>query len=130
SRLFASPVGRLLYTHLNLPPRVLLPNTFADRRKLSREVHRHYLAPFAKLEDRFAPWTLARELSGSNDWYEELWRRRETLASLPTLLIWGLKRRLIPPRHLGRWRQALPDAAVVELQSAGHFVQEEAGDGL
>jgi haloalkane dehalogenase len=130
SRLFASPLGRLLYLRLNLSPRALLPSAFADRRRLGRDVHAHYLAPFADPSQRLAPWVLARELTASNAWYEELWARRGLLADKPALVLWGMKDRPMPPRHLERWRQALPHAQVVELPEAGHFVTEEAGPAV
>ena len=31
---------------------------------------------------------------------------------------------------LPRWREAFPDARVVQIPDAGHFVQEEAPDAL
>ncbi len=127
SRLLGGPLGRLLYLRLNLSPRVLVPSAFADRRKLGREVHRHYLAPFPRASDRVAMWTLARELVASNAWYDALWSRREELAAKTSLLLWGMQDRLMPPRHLARLQEALPAAQVVELPGVGHFVTEEAG---
>ena len=73
-------------------------------------------------------WAMARELLASNDWYDELWGRRRALADKPVLVMWGMRDWLMPPRHLARWREALPHAQVVELPDAGHFVTEEAGE--
>lgn len=127
-RLFGGPVGRFLYLRLNLSPRFLLPTAFADRRRLDARVHAHYLGPFPAPSDRHALWAMARELLASNDWYDELWGRRRALADKPVLVMWGMRDRLMPPRHLARWREALPHAQVVELPDAGHFVTEEAGE--
>lgn len=127
-RLFGGPVGRFLYLRLNLSPRFLLPTAFADRRRLDARVHAHYLGPFPAPSDRHALWAMARELLASNDWYDELWGRRRALADKPVLVMWGMRDRLMPPRHLARWREALPRAQVVELPDAGHFVTEEAGE--
>lgn len=130
SRLFSTPVGRFLYTRLNLSPRVLMKAAFADKAKLSREVHRHYLRPFPRAAERPAPWELARALIGSDAWYEALWSRRDRLAGLPTLLLWGMKDPFFGPDFLARWRQALPRAEVTAFPDAGHFVPEEVEGGV
>jgi haloalkane dehalogenase len=126
SRLLGDGLGRLLYTWLNFSPRVLMPSLFGDRRRLDRAVHRQYLAPFPTRSDRYAPWMFARELMGSADWYESLWARRSVLAHIPALLLWGMRDSAFGSDALARWKEALPDARVVEFADAGHFVQEEA----
>jgi pimeloyl-ACP methyl ester carboxylesterase len=126
SRMLSGAVGRFLYRRLNLSPRVLLPTLFADRSRLTPEIHRHYVDAFPSPAERQAPWVFARELMGSSGWYEGLWRRRDRLAGLPALVLWGMKDSAFRPDALARWREALPGARVVELPDAGHFVQEEA----
>lgn len=129
SRLLAGAVGRFLYTRLNASARWLIPAGFADRARLSLAVHRHYLAPFDEPNSRTAPWQFARELLGSSSWYQELWMRRTRLAGKPALLLWGMRDPAFGPAYLDRWRrEVLPDAQVVELADAGHFVQEEAAE--
>jgi haloalkane dehalogenase len=126
SRLLGGPIGRFLYTRLNFSPRVLLKKAFADRSKLTPEVHRHYLAPFSKPAERLAPGILARELTGSNDWYDSLWQQREKLQDKPMLILWGMADKLIGTAQLQRWQAAFPGAGVVPLEGVGHFVAEEA----
>lgn len=125
SRVLGGGVGRFLYRR-NFSPKVLLPAAFADKKRLDREVHRHYLEAFPTPGDRHAPWVLARELAASGAWYDELWGRRERLAAVPTLMVWGMKDPAFGPEALGRWRGALPSATVEQVDDAGHFVQEEA----
>jgi haloalkane dehalogenase len=62
SRLAASPVGRFLYRRLDVATRLLLKMVVADRSKLPKHVHRHYIAPFRDDRERTGPWTLAKEL--------------------------------------------------------------------
>lgn len=128
SRLAASPVGRLLYKRLNASPRMLIPAVMGDRKKLAKEEHRHYTAPFPTSRDRQGPWVLARELIGSSDWYRRLWERRRRLADKPALLLWGMKDPTFGPEILDRWRDALPRAEVRQFRDAGHFVLEEVDD--
>jgi pimeloyl-ACP methyl ester carboxylesterase len=125
SRLVASPLGRFLYLWLNASPRWLVPASFGDRSKLTKAIHRHYVGPFARRDERSAPWTLGKELAGSDPWYASLWERREVLRSLPVTLVWGTKDIAFGEPYLERWRAALPEAEVVRVEGAGHFPQEE-----
>ena len=125
SRLLGGRLGRLLYTRLNLSPRVLLPALYGDRSALTPEVHRHYLRPFPDAASRHAPAVLARELIASGDWYDELWDRRRALADKPALLVWGGRDRAFGDPDLQRFQEALPTSETVAYPEAGHFVQEE-----
>ncbi|MDX2180584.1 MAG: alpha/beta fold hydrolase, partial [Bryobacteraceae bacterium] len=125
SRIFASPLGRFLYLRLNFSPRMLLPMLFADKSKLTPELKSAYTGAFSKPADRFAPWTFAKELLNSSEWYESLWKQRGNLAALPVLLLWGMQDKAFRTDALERWQQALPHARTVSFPDCGHLVQEE-----
>ena len=56
-------------------------------------------------------------------------RLREHFADRPALIVWGLKDILFGAGEvLNRWRRTLPQARVVTLEDAGHFLQEDAPD--
>jgi pimeloyl-ACP methyl ester carboxylesterase len=130
ARLLGGRLGRLLYERLNFSPRIIMPGAYADRRRLSPAMHHQYLAPFPDRWSRGAVlWTLARALLGSSAHYERLWRDRARLRELPVLLVWGTKDPAFTTRSLARWREALPDAKVVELP-VGHWPQEEAQEEM
>ncbi len=130
ARVAGSAFGGFLYRRLNFSPRVILPSAYGDKRKLTREIHRQYLAPFPDAWSRGAVlWTLAKSLLGSGAFYDGLWRRRDALRRLPTLIVWGMDDPAFPPRLLERWRAALPAAHVVELP-AGHWPHEEMPDAV
>ncbi len=126
SRFMAGAVGRFLYERMNLSPRVLLKAAFGDKRKLTPEIHRHYIEAFPTPAERHGPWVLARELVGSSEFYESLRRRSWKIADHPALLLWGMKDPAFGPSALERWRSLLTNARAVEVAEAGHFVQEEA----
>lgn len=130
SRLASSVIGRLLYLRLNASPRWLIPAGFADRRRLDPAVHHQYIAPFATPASRLPLWELARSLLGESAWYDSLWRQRQRLANIPSLLLWGLDDPTFGRAYLERWRTTLPNATVVELPGVGHFVPEEAAREL
>lgn len=124
-KLARTAFGRFLYKNLNFPVSVLLPQAFADRRKLTPALHRQYRMPFRRRTDRAAPYELARELLDAGTWWNERWERLDELRATPILLVWGQKDRFVPLRFLDVWRKRLPTARVVELPEAGHFPHEE-----
>lgn len=126
SRFMGGPIGRVLYKRFNFSPRMLIRAAFGDRRKLTKEVHRHYIEAFPTPAERQGPWVLARELAGSSDWYETLWQGREWLAGKPALVLWGMKDPAFGRDALEHWKATLTNARIVEFPEAGHFVQEEA----
>ncbi len=125
ARIMGSGFGRFLYTRLNISPRMIVPASFADRTRLTKQVHRHYIDAFDTPQKRIPAWIFARELLGSGAWYDSLWQARDALAKRPALFVWGMKDPAFG-NALPRWKEAFPAARVVELDDAGHFVQEEA----
>lgn len=125
ARLIGGRLGRWLYERLNFSLRVIMPQAWADRSALTAETHAQYLAPFPDAWSRGAVlWRLAQSLLGSSSYYESLWQRSAMLRELPALIVWGTKDPAFRPHHLARWREALPEARVVELP-AGHWPHEE-----
>jgi pimeloyl-ACP methyl ester carboxylesterase len=124
-RLLASPLGRFLYERAGFSLNVVWRHAVRDRR-YTRAVHRQYAAPLAEPTARHATWIYARELLGSSDWYDSLWARRERLARIPALLVWGGKDPAFA-KCLPRWRSLFYRAEVLELADAGHAPQETRG---
>jgi pimeloyl-ACP methyl ester carboxylesterase len=54
-------------------------------------------------------------------------RIHESLAglALPTLVVWGMRDRVFRPVFLDQWRELLPDARIVELPDAAHYLVED-----
>jgi len=94
--------------------------------RYTRAVHRQYAAPLADSAARHATWIYMRSLLGSSAWYEALWARRERLARIPALLVWGAKDPVFA-KFLPRWRSLFYRAEVMELPDAGHAPQETRG---
>ena len=127
-RLLASPLGRLLYERLGFSVNMIWRHAVRDER-YTRAVHRHYAAAVTERAARHATWIYARELLGSSGWYDALWARRERLAGIPALLVWGLRDPAFAT-CLPRWRSVFRDVHVVELADAGHAPQETHGPML
>ena len=129
ARIAGGSLGRYLYRWANFSLRVILPQAFADRRKLTPAIHRQYLERFPDHDSRGQVlWSLARAMLGSSRYYESLWQRREKLRGRPALILWGLGDPAFRPSQLERWKMALPEARVVTWEDVGHWPQEEAPD--
>jgi haloalkane dehalogenase len=129
ARIAGGRLGRLLYRWANLSLRVITPQAYADKSKLTREIHRQFLERFPDRWSREAVlWSLAKALLGSSRYYDSLWREREKLRGRPALIVWGMKDPAFQPRQLARWREVLPSARVMELEDVGHWPHEEAPD--
>ncbi len=102
-----------------------MPAAFGDKRKLTPEVHRHYKKALPAPEARRAAYALSGELLGASAFWAVLWQKVSILAAKPCLVFWGMKDGFVPAYELEKWINALPNARVIRLAGAGHFVQEE-----
>ena len=125
SRVLSSPVGRLLYERLGFSVNVLWRRAVRDAR-YTRAVHAQYAAALRDPAARHASWIYARELLGSSAWLQSLWQRRERIARIPALLVWGSKDPAFATA-LPRWRALFTDAEVVQWADVGHAPQEVRG---
>jgi haloalkane dehalogenase len=130
ARLFGGAVGRWLYRRFNFSLRVIVPAAFLNKRALTPEIHRQYLAPFADVESRGRVLhAFARALLGSRDFYRRIADRLDTLRNRPALIIWGTRDPAFRANQLERWMNVLPHARVVRLPT-GHWPQEEMPDAV
>lgn len=131
AKLAGGAFGRLLYRWGNFSLKAIMPSAYGDRRKLTKEIHAQYLAPFAGRDARSQVLhALARALLGSSAFYDGLWSRRAALARTPALIVWGLADSAFPPKLLERWKEALPHARSVPLEGVGHWPHEEAPEAV
>ena len=117
-------VGRLLVEQWGLFALAAMPALYADRSRLTPEIHRCYLRPHAGAADRRGVLALARGLADADGWLARLWARRDAVRDVPTLLVWGTRDPAFG-RAIRRWRRLRPDAQAVEFGDCGHFVPEE-----
>ncbi len=125
ARLLASPLYRVLETRWNVTARFFVVLAAGNRASLPPSVRRHYVEPLRRPADRTAVWTLVRAIHRAGPWLDGLWARRDRLAALPALVLWGLRDPAFTRADLERWQAALPRAAVHALDRAGHFPHEE-----
>lgn len=119
-----SALGKFLYKYLNAPLNLIMPQAYADKKKLTRAIHRQYKMPFQKRNERVALYAIARQLKDAGSWWQQQWEMLDKINGLPVTFIWGMSDKFIQPYMLGKWKIAFPKATIVELNT-GHFVAEE-----
>lgn len=123
SKILKSPFLPFLYRYLNFSPRFILPKSFGYT-KLSRKLLPHYTKPFADRTQRNGALAFAKSLLNNQDWFEELWNRRQTISNKPTLFVWGIKDPVIASRYLNKFISGFTNVTTVKLETCGHFPQE------
>jgi pimeloyl-ACP methyl ester carboxylesterase len=125
SRVLNSAAGRFLYEHGNYSARVLMRQAMVDKSKLSPKIHAHYTRALPDVIARQGTVAFGRALIGSSDWFDGLWRQREAIRDIPTLILWGMQDKFIRLDALDRWLGVFSDFHLVRYQNAGHFLPEE-----
>lgn len=123
--LLASPFYAFLEKRFNFTARVFIPQVMGNTSSLTEAIHRHYLEPLRKPQDRGGCLALVRAIWHAGPWLDNLWQQRARIADIPVLMLWGLKDKAFTRRDLARWQQALPHSQVYTYPTAGHFPQEE-----
>ncbi len=124
SKMLKSPLLPFLYKYLNFSPRFILPKSFGDH-KITKKILRQYTKPFANKTERNGALGFARSLLNDQDWFEELWNKKQGISNKPTLFIWGMKDPVIKPPQLEKFLSGFPHSTAVKLETCGHFPQEE-----
>ena len=128
SKIMGGRLGRFLIRRFNLFARVVMKRSYGDRRRLTPEIHEHYLRALGTPGERVGCATLPGQILGATSWLGGLWARRAALADKPALIVWGMKDIAFREKELNRWIEALPQAEVVRLSAVGHYLQDEAPD--
>ncbi len=130
SKFVGGPIGRFLIRKRNFFARDIVRAAFGDKRKLTKEIHSHYLSPLADPKDRKGSWVFPKEIIGSSDWLQTLWDRHDVLNDKNVLIAWGMKDIAFREKELNRWIGAFPNSKVVRYPDAGHYVAEIRPDDL
>lgn len=126
ARFIGGWTGRMLYKYANASLRLIMPSAYGDRRRLTKEIHQHYLDVFRDRAARvLVLHALAKALLDSRAHYQALLDRIGQLRSKRVLIIWGMKDSAFQPYQLDRWQQLLPEAEVARIEGAGHWPHEE-----
>lgn len=98
---------------------------------LADDVRRGLIAPYDTWSRREQVWRFVQDIPmkpGHPSWDTlcAIGEGLDSLRGLPMELVWGMKDWCFTPAFKAGWEQRFPDAAVSELQGAGHYVNEDA----
>jgi pimeloyl-ACP methyl ester carboxylesterase len=127
SKILKNPLLPFLYRYLNFSPGFILPKSFGDH-KLPQHLLKQYTKPYADKTQRNLAVAFARSLLNDQDWFEELWNKRQAISNKKTLFIWGMKDPVIKPHLLEKFQSGFANSKTIKLESCGHFPQEEQAD--
>lgn len=130
SRVMSSPPLRWAILRRNFFVERLIPAGTA--RKLTREEMDHYRCVQPSPELRQGVAEFPRQLIAAGPWLAGVREQVTTrLSGKPLLLVWGMRDVAFPPgAFVPRWRAMFPDATLVELRRAKHFIQEDAPEEI
>jgi haloalkane dehalogenase len=125
-KVFDHWINRFYYAQLRASPKFFLPILVADADKMSKHVLEQYMFPWKEHKSRSGPYTLARHLVRSSNWFEHLWACRHALEDVPVLLLWGQNDEISGEEGLRRFETAFPFSRAVRLPDTGNFVPQDA----
>ena len=125
-------LGTIALRQFNLFAKAALTMAMS-RNSLGQEAKEGLLAPYNSWGNRVAIDRFVKDIpmKESHPTYSELFNLGESLvslANLPSLLIWGMQDWCFRPECLRRFQAAWPNAEVVEIPDAGHYVLEDASE--
>ena len=132
-RVLRAPVlGEQLVQGLGIAHRAFLPAGIAKSERRDPRVLRAYRDVQGSWPERAGTLAFPRLIPDGPD-HPSMTVLERTGAYLesfrgPVLIIWGMKDPAFRPTMLAQWRKRFPDAPVLELPDAGHFLQEDAPD--
>jgi len=138
-RLFRTPgVGEVMVKGLGMFHRVFLFRAgVRHRERLTAKVKRAYLAPHPSWASRTAVLVFPREIpSGPSGPVADLVAGVEAglerdFRSKPVQIVWAMKDLAFTPQVLEQlWLKTFPEAKVVRLDDAGHYLQEDAHERI
>lgn len=119
-----NPILPFLYLYLNFSPKYILPQSFGNK-KLPKHLLKYYTRPFKNASQRHGVLEFANSLINDQEWFEQLWNKREIISTKPTLFVWGMKDPVIKPHNLEKFEAELTNSITLKLETCGHFPQEE-----
>lgn len=127
--------GQLAVRGLNGFARAALKMAVCHHPRMTPAVRAGLLAPYDSWANRIATHKFVLDIPlraghPSYDALMEVERGLNKLASLPTMLVWGMRDWCFTPHFLRRFQEFFPSAEVHELADAGHYVVEDAHERI
>jgi len=129
SRIMSSTALQALITKRNFFVTPMMKRTL--KVKLTDAEFNHYAAVVPTPDSRKGIAVFPKEIRAAKPWMAELEQRvKATLSNKPMVLVWGMKDPAFRSNFLERWEAAFPQAKVIRLEMAGHYIQEDAPEQI
>ena len=127
--------GKVALQGMNMFSRAALWMAVSGSSKLSPAVQQGLLAPYDTWDHRVGVYGFVKDIPASPahpTWavLEGIESQLPALVGFPTLLIWGMQDWCFRPECLRRFQELMPQAEVMEIEEAGHWVVEESTDQI
>lgn len=124
-------VGSFLVRRFNAFAELATKMAVHDKERMNPVVRRGYLAPYDSYATRIATHQFVKDipLRESHPSYRTLVEVEESLAqfaTLPTCIVWGERDFCFTPHFRDQWIERFPNARVLSMDDAGHYVLEDA----
>ena len=126
SFLMSSWIGQYLIKRHNIFVNKVMPKAVGERDVLTPDIMAHYRQAQPSFQARAACAALPGYIVGASNWLRMIWDDRKAYAEKPALLLWGFRDIAFRKEELERWKTALKDFELHELDDCGHFLSEEA----
>lgn len=123
-------IGRWLIRKYNFFASAVLKSIYGNKSKLTPEIHKHFLMPLDKPEERKGNMVFPKQIIAASDWLDELWAQREIFEDKVKVILWGMKDIAFREKELKQWVKHFPKAKVIRFAGAGHFIAEEEPEAL
>ena len=123
-------LGIFLSKHFNFFAKILTKQAFHDKSKLSKLTHEHMYKHLSTPRERKGTWVFPKQIIASSEWLNSLWEQRESIANIPSILVWGMKDIAFSPKDLATFEGFLKNYETIQLENVGHYPQEEAKEIL
>ena len=124
------PIGKFLIKKYNFFAKSIVKQCFGDKKKLTKEVHNHYIMPLKTASDRKGNMVLPKEIIASSSWLDSTWKKLELLKEKNILIAWGMKDIAFRKKEMEKFMDVFKNAKILEYQNAGHFLAEEVYEDL
>lgn len=130
SSFLGGPLGIFLSKHFNFFAKIVSKQAFHDKSKLSKLTHEHMYMHLSTPRERKGTWVFPKQIIASSEWLNSLWEQRESIANIPSTLVWGMKDIAFSPKDLATFEGFLKNYQTIKLENVGHYPQEEAKELL
>jgi len=130
--IMSGAMGRFLYLNMNFSVNFMLPNSYYNKKNISKEIHKNFSERFPTKDSRQSTFKLVKELVEGSEFYDSILNGVKTkLKDKNWTIIWGMDDKFIKHSDMIQsWKDNLPNAKYIELRECGHYPHEEQPEAI